>query len=1051
MTERRRKSRRERTSARSRKAKRPSGTIVTGIRALVGFALWMVMGTAMLVCARAAPATAAGIEAKPFGVAKFTMQTTQTRQVPYGPGIPGSGFVNEPYTFTQAGGHPYALTSTLEFASEEVGTDRSVVPTRDPKDMIIDLPPGLSADPLAVSRCRLAQAMSGGSCPVDSQVGVFVLNFSGKAILGPILDLTPEAGQSAELGLETPFKIMFRLTGRVVRTAQGYGLALVGNGLPELSVVSVETTLWGVPAAAVHDPQRGLSCTTGDVSQQWSCQGGGVPSGEAPVAFLTMPSDCSAGPQAGIAWADSWEEPGRYVQARSTLPGMTGCNLLPFDPEIEVKPDTLLADEPVGVGVNIGVHQTESTQAVATPQLRDATVALPRGVSISPGVADGVQACKQTGPEGIDIPTGLNASGEPLQPGEVGEGEEVGPSGEPRLAPGHCPEASTVGAAEALTPLLPSPIKGRVYLAVPGCGGPGQQSCTEQDAVDGNLYRLYVELGGSGEPRDEGVNIKVEGKVEANPATGQLTVKLMENPQLPLSRLNIDLSGGPRALLDNPATCGPARTTSDLQPWSAPGTTPPPESLLMPGTPDADPSSFYDVTGCASSPTLNPGMLAGTLTSQAGAFSAFTFSVTRSDREPYLSRIQLHTPPGLSAMLSSVPLCAEALANTGKCPEASRIGNTLVASGAGSHPYEMPGRIYLTTGYEGAPFALSIVTDAVAGPLNLGVVVIRARIDIDPETAALTITSDPLPQIVLGVPLRLQRVTLNIDRPGFMFNPTNCNAQQVTATIAGAQGATANVSSPFAASGCKSLAFKPALKASTNAHTSYTNGASLDMRLTFPNVEQRAEANLAQIKVALPKQLPSRLTTLQNSCSDTTFHADPSACPKASIVGIARARTPVLPVELTGPVYFVAHGRNAFPSPIVVLQGDGVRLNLLGSTVIDKTGIASVAFNTTPDVQIASLELYLPQGPHSVLSTNTNLCALTKTVTVKHNITQQAHGRTVRRTVKMRKRVPASLLMPTEFVAQNGAVIHQNTKIEVRGCAASNAKTARHLQATVRL
>jgi hypothetical protein len=1014
-----------------------------GIGSLVGFARWMLVGAAMLVCARAAPAGATGVEAKPFGIARFTMQTTQTRQVPYGPGMPGYGFLNEPYTFTQAGSHPYALTSTLEFASEEVGADHSIVPTRDPKNMIIDLPPGLSADPLAVSRCPSAQAMAGGSCPVDSQVGVFVLTFSGKAILGPIVDLTPEAGQSAELGLETPFKIMFPLTGRVVRTAQGYGLSIVGNGLPALSVVSVETTLWGVPAAAIHDPQRGLSCTAGDVNQQWSCEGGEVPSGEAPAPFLTMPSDCSAGPQTGTVWADSWEEPGRYVQARSTLPGMTGCDVLPFNPEIEVKPDTLLADEPVGVGVSIGVHQTESPQAVATPQLRDATVTLPQGVSISPGVADGVQACKQTGPEGIDIPTGLNASGEPLKPEEVGEGEEVGPSGEGRLAPGHCPEASTVGAAEALTPLLPSPIKGRVYLAVPGCGAPGQQSCTEQDAVDGNLYRLYVELGGNGEPRDEGVNIKVEGKVEANPATGQLTIKLMENPQLPLSQLNIDLGGGPRALLDNPATCGPARTTSDLRPWSAPGATPAPESLLVPGTPDADPASFYDVTGCAGPPALNPGVLAGTLTSQAGAFSAFTFSVTRGDREQYLSQIQLHTPPGLSAMLSSVPLCEEALANTGKCPEASRIGSTLVASGAGSHPSEMPGRMYLTTGYEGAPFALSIVTDAVAGPLNLGVVVIRARINIDPETAALTITSDPLPQIVLGVPLRLQRVTLNIDRPDFMFNPTNCNAQQVTATIAGAQDATANVSSPFAAGGCKSLAFKPNLKASTNAHTSYTNGASLDMRLTFPNGEQGAEANLARIKIALPRQLPSRLTTLQNACSDTTFDADPSACPKASIVGIARARTPVLPAELAGPVYLVSHGRSVFPSPIVVLQGDGVRLNLLGSTVIDKTGIASVAFNTTPDVPIASLELYLPQGPHSVLSANTSLCSLTKTVTVKRNITQRAHGRTVRRTIKVRERAPASLPMGTELVAQNGAVIHQNTKIEVTGCTASKAKTAR--------
>jgi hypothetical protein len=992
----------------------------------------------MITGVSTAPAGAAGVEASSFGIAKFTMQTTRPVQVPYGPGIPGYGFINEAYASTQADSHPYALTSTLEFASEEVGTDHLLAPTRDLKDMIIDLPPGLSADPLAVARCRLAQAVSGRPCPVDSQVGVFVLRISGNTILGPIVDLTPEAGQSAELGLETPLHVTFPLTGRVVRTPQGYGLALLANGLPALGVVSVETTLWGVPAATVNDPQRGRSCFAEDVSQQWSCQGGGVASGEAPVPFLTMPSDCSAGPLSGIAWADSWEQPGQYVQAQSTLPGMTGCELLPFDPEIEVKPDTLLADEPVGMSVHIGVGQSESAQSVATPQLRDATVTLPQGVSISPGVAEGIQACQQSGPQGIDIPTGLNASGRALQPDEVGEGEQIGANGEPQLAPGRCPEASAIGTAEAFTPLLRSPIKGRVYLATPACGGAAQPSCTEQDAADGDLYRLYVELGG--QSQNEGVNIKVEGGVQANPATGQLTVKLRENPQLPLSQLNVNLDGGPSALLDSPPMCGPARTTSDLLSWSAPGITPAPESLLMPGTPDAEPSSFYDVTGCSTSPTLDPGMLAGMLISQAGASSPFTFTVTRGDREPYLSQIQLHAPQGLSATLSSVMPCEEALASTGKCPETSLIGSSLVASGAGSHPYEMPGRIYLTSGYEGAPFGLSIVTDGIAGPFNLGQILIRARIDIDPQTAALTVTSDPLPQIVLGIPLRLQRVTLNIDRPNFMLNPTSCSARQITATIAGTQGATAETSNPFAAGGCKSLRFRPYLKASTNAHTSYAGGASLDVKLTFPNAQHDPEANLAQIKLELPKQLPSRLTTLQNACPSLTFNANPAVCPKSSIVGITRAQTPVIPGELIGPVYLVSHGRGAFPSPIVVLQGDGVRLNLAGSTVIDKTGIVSVVFKVTPDVPTASLELYLPQGPHSVLSANTNLCALTKTIT--HTTTQKAQGGTTRRTIKLRENVPASLIMPTELIGQNGAIVRQNAQIEVTGCARARRATS---------
>ncbi len=468
----------------------------------------------------------------------------------------------------------------------------------------------------------------------------------------------------------------------------------------------------------------------------------------------------------------------------------------------------MLADAPVGLTVNVAAPQSENPQATAAPPLRTTRMTFAQGLSISPGVADGLQACGHGGAQGIDIPTGLSVDGEPLAPGEVGEGEEPGPNGEARLAPGHCPQASIVGSAEAVTPLLASPIKGRVYLAAPGCGGPDQAPCTEADAIDGNLYRMYVELGG--EPGEEGLDIKVEAKVQANPATGQLTLTLIESPQLPISRLSIKLTGGPRALLDNPATCGPSRTTSDLQAWSAPGTTPAPESLLVAGTPDADPSSFYEVTDCFGNP-FHPGFLAGTVTPQAGMFSAFTFAVTRSDREPYLSQIQVQAPAGLSAMLSSVPPCEEALANAGRCPEASLIGSTLISSGAGSLPFELPGHIYLTAGYEGAPFGLSIVTEAIAGPLNLGMVVIRARVDVNPQTAAIEITSNPLPQIVLGVPLRLQKVALDIDRPEFMFNPTNCNRLQVTATVTATQDASAEISNPFAAADCRSLAFKPKL------------------------------------------------------------------------------------------------------------------------------------------------------------------------------------------------------------------------------------------------
>jgi hypothetical protein len=543
--------------------------------------------------------------------------------------------------------------------------------------------------------------------------------------------------------------------------------------------------------------------------------------------------------------------------------------------------------------------------------------------------------------------------------------------------------------------------------------------CTAQDAADGNLYQLYLELGGAGALGDAGVNLKVRMKVEANPATGQLTTLVDETPQFPFSELRIRLNGGPRAGLDNPAVCGPAVTTTDFTPWSEPGTTPAPESLSMPGTPDATPFSLFDVLGCSSPVPFNPGFVAGTVTPNAGRFSSFTMNLSRQDREQYVKGIQLHTPPGLLGMLASVPLCGEAQANAGACPESSKIGTTRVASGAGSHPFEISGNVYLTTSYRGAPFGLSIVTNAVAGPFNLGLVVVRARIDVDPETSELTVTTDEtgpyaVPQLLFGVPLRLQRVTVDIDRPNFMFNPTSCDAQRIAASISGSQDSVANLASPFAVGGCRSLAFKPGFKVSTSGHTSRRNGASLDVKLSYPKDALGNDANIARVKVSLPKQLPSRLTTLQQACVARTFAENPARCPAGSIVGIAKTTTPLLPVQLSGPVYFVSHGGEAFPSLIVVLQGDGVRVDLTGATFINKAGITSSTFKTVPDVPVNSFELYLPEGRYSALAANGNLC-----------------------------RSQSKLKMPTEFVAQNGAVLEQTTKIAVSGCRATSAKSAR--------
>jgi hypothetical protein len=982
-----------------------------------------------------APVHATTVKSNPFGINSFTMKVIErTEEVEVEKlGAKGFEFINKPYAFTQAGGHPWALAAAGELTNEHAGEYTGplekifapgvfpISPTQDPKDIVTDLPQGLLGNPQAVPRCPLAVITSGtGLCPADTILGWYKLAYGGvdPEYIGPIVNVTPSVGESAEFALENTTPIdQGLLTAHLVRTEnpvtkqREYGLTVLSKDIPLIGIFKFELTFWGVPADPSHDAMRGRICKRTQVVFPIECQGGGLSSGIGPVPFLSLGTNCAAGPETATMRADSWQEPGSvhegrysgYAETQTTMPALTGCNLLSFDHTIELQPDTPIAEAPVGLGVNVRVPQSAKPGATATAHLRDAVVTLPEGMSVSPGVVDGIQACDESGP------TGINFDG----PGS----EEVGPNGELRLAAGHCPDASIVGTAEAITPLLGEPVKGHIYLARPLCGGAGQAACTNQDALDGHLYQLYLELGGTGELASAGINIKAHGYVEANPATGQLTTKFLQNPQTPFNELKVRLNGGPRAPLDNPAVCGPAVTTADFTPWSAPGTTP--EGLLIAGTPDATPSSFFEVMGCANPPRLNPGFVAGTVTPQAGQFSQFTLNLSRQDREQYVKGIQVHTPPGLLGMLSSVPLCPEAQANNpsvyGTC-DASKIGTTRVASGAGSHPFEIEGSVYLTGPYGGAPFGLSVVTRAVAGPFNLGLVVVRARIQVDPVNSTLTITTDEtgpyaVPQILFGVPLRLQRISVNIDRPSFMFNPTNCAAQQISATVSGSQNATATVSSPFAVGGCKSLSFKPKFTVSTSGHTSRKAGASLDAKVSYPAGSIGNEANIARVKVSLPRQLPSRLTTLQKACPAKVFDANAAACPPASIVGIARATTPLLPVGLSGPVYFVSHGGEAFPSLIVVLQGDGVRVDLTGTTFINKAGITSSTFKTVPDVPVGTFELYLPEGKYSALAANGKLC-----------------------------QSQSKLVMPTEFVAQNGAVMKQSTKIAVSGCA--KAKTA---------
>jgi hypothetical protein len=420
---------------------------------------------------------------------------------------------------------------------------------------------------------------------------------------------------------------------------------------------------------------------------------------------------------------------------------------------------------------------------------------------------------------------------------------------------------------------------------------------------------------------------------------------------------------------------------------------------------------------------FSPSLTAGSTTDQAGGFTNFSLLLQRGDGQQRISGLQFKAPAGLTGELAKVPLCTNAQAETNTCPEASKIGHTVVEAGPGPYPLvvpepgQPPAPIYLTESYGGAPFGLAIVVPLHVGPFVLPTQRVRARIDVDPHTSALTVTTDPLPQVVAGVPTDLREIDAVIERPEFMVNPTNCDPQAFSGIAygtpppgQGGPGATAAISSRFQVGACRSLEFAPKFTVSTSGKTSKSQGASLTAKVSYPNVPQGTDADIGYVKVELPKQLPSRLTTLQKACTSAQFEANPAGCPSASFIGHAVVHTPLLPVPLTGPVIFVSHGGEAFPSLTIVLQGDGVTVDLVGATFINKAGVTSTTFKTVPDDPFSTFELVLPEGPYSALTANGNLCT-------------------------------SKLTMPNEFIGQNGAVIKQSTRIGVTGCARAKALT----------
>jgi hypothetical protein len=967
--------------------------------------------------------TLANVPAPLFGVSEFAFEPGNEAGAPS----------------VAAGAHPWELTTSLgvpAVATPAGSTEDGAAyfePVKNIKRVSVELPLGFFGNPLAAthpaSQCTQAQ-LHVSACPAESRVGTFAFSagfFANGEFwfteeenvpheVSAVYNMKPERGYPAEFGF-TFAKIPVYMYASAVHTPAGYRLRVVVPGVPEeIGLMNSQLTFYGEPGQ--------LNGTAGNEN-----------------AFLTNPVDCAAKGLPARVELTSWAQPDSPVYSEyQAFPQMTGCDQLHFEPSLGVAPSppgpgpaqegTSQADTPSAYSVNLKVPQTEGFRERATPDLKDATVTLPEGVSVSPSAATGLVGCQETGPEGINIgSSNIGPAGQDLgdpEATEFGGGYEGGNNSQYddsvyHTAPGHCLPASKLGSVEVCTSVLPNranseghveegvkaceehegiaPLQGSVYLAQPKCGGAGQPECTPASATNGELYGLYIEVAGSGQI------FKLSGKVEANPATGQLTSTFAENPQLPFSELRLHLHGGPRAPLANPQSCGTFTTTSLLEPWShqpAPG-----EAA---GTPDASPSSAFVISGCAGNP-FNPSFSAGTTSSAAGAYSPFTLTFSRNDGEQDLAGLNVTLPPGLLGKLAGVEQCPEVQANAGTCGPNSQIGSVSVLAGPGTQPYYVTGgQVYLTGPYNGGPFGLSIVVPAKAGPFNLGNEVVRAAIHINPQTGQVSV-SNAIPQIRDGVPFRLRTANVEINRPNFTFNATNCSPSSVSGSIGGSGGASAAVSSPYQATGCGSLPFAPQFSASTQGQASKANGASLTVKVGYP---QGNYANIKKVDVSLPKALPSRLTTLQKACTESQFAANPAGCPAASAVGTATATTPLLNSPLTGPAYLVSRGGAAFPDLVILLQGEGVEIELVGNTDI-KNGITYSRFETVPDAPVSSFELNLPQGPYSILGTN-----------LPEGANYSFCGQ--------------NLVMPTEITGQNGAVIKQNTKIAVTGaCAASLA------------
>jgi hypothetical protein len=861
--------------------------------------------------------------------------------------------------YTQAGGHPYQFSTEFQFGdystSQEVNPSFpnwqafGAAPVGDPKEVDVELPPGLLANPQGVPHCQLAEYF-GGECAVSTAVGwAGIRSNSHDAAFNrfqPVFNLQPTGAYPAELGIPVAGVPFVVITGGI-RSSGDYG-ATAANVAIQAGLNRFRLTLWGVPADPSHDNLRAKNCTDSSATDwapkfysiaqiEHACETGTgnvgwieKPAEVPPTPFLTMPTECSGQPLAMHGSYNSWQDPNQYASGEVELPPVDGCNALSFEPTIESRPTTILADAPSGLEFDLHVPQNEDPEGVATPELKEAVVKFPSGLTLNPASGDGLSGCTEA---------------------EIGLHVE---------APAACPEASKLGSAEVLTPLLHEPLKGSLYLATP-----------HQNPA-GSLLAGYLAFEG------EGVRIKLPGSFETDKATGQVTAKFLQNPQLPFEDLKVDIFGGARGALRTPATCGAYQTTSVLTPFSAPESGPP----ATPSTSFHTEAAAHEGEACPTSAGGQPNaplLHAGTETPQAGIYSPLSLKLVREDGSQEVTSIDTTLPPGLVGKLAGIPYCSEAAIAAAatkrgqaekaapSCPAASEVGTVDVGAGAGPTPINVSGHAYLAGPYKGAPISLAIITPALAGPFDLGTVVVRAALYVNPETTQIHAVSDPIPTILEGIPLDLRSVTLKASRPNFTLNPTDCTESAFTGSALSVLDVSAPLADRFQVGGCPALAFKPSLALNLKGGTKRRGHPAITAVLKMPS----GGANIASTEVALPPSEILDNAHIQSPCTRVEFAA--GGCPAGSVLGSARAITPLLDQPLEGPVYLMTGFGHTLPDLVADLHGQ-IHVAVDGKIDSTKAGGLRTTFAAVPDAPVSKFVLALKGHAKGLIQNSVDLC-----------------------------------------------------------------------------